>query len=170
MYLFRQFWQDTGHNGQFRPDTYILKGAWFPFFWNNCPHQSQPFCQFVMWPRGPLTLATGREVLMDRYVGAFTCPLSGRCDYFWQLVCSHFTWLEPTSEPDHSSVLPLWEKTCSSVNHSCSSQAPRRVGWPLIMEFITVSVQSSKIKSIYNQTNYKICCKFSNINFVLISN
>lgn len=45
---------------------------------NNRPHQRQPFCQSVMWPKGaappgPQTLAAASEVPMGRYVGAFTC-------------------------------------------------------------------------------------------------
>lgn len=83
---------------------------------DNSPHQCQPFCQAVMWPGGPQTLATGSEALMDRYVGAFTCPVSGRCDYFWQLVCSHSTWLEPTPEPHHRTKLLLCKQQNTQLN------------------------------------------------------
>lgn len=61
---------------------------------------------------GPQTLAAGSGVVMERYVGAFTCPKSGRWDFFWQLVCSHSTWLQST---------PPWDKAAckqQNIHHS----------------------------------------------------
>lgn len=82
---------------------------------NSRPGRDRADCQPVTWLWGPRAQAAECEVLMDRYVGAFTGPLSGRCNRFWQLVCSHFTWLEPTPEPQHHPG-PLLR--CCLINHS----------------------------------------------------
>lgn len=88
-------------DGQFRLDKFW--GAWIPFWWNNCPHQCQPFCQSVMWPRGPLTQKDVRcwwtDMLVHSHVHCLGDVIAS--DSLFVLISPGWSQLEP----HHSSKL-----------------------------------------------------------------
>lgn len=122
IWISEDFWPDveiscvnTLHDGQFSPGWFLEQldhGGTVGLI------TAEPTVSLWCDWDPPRAQAAECEVLMDRYVGAFTCPLSGRCDRFWQLVCSHFTWLERPWAPALSRAAPALLLRCCLINQS----------------------------------------------------